>query len=152
MGKYSTPIKKFVERIAEHTHPTKILAGYKWSPVPIEHVQGQCDLPMLCFLLPKISEKRKAVVITDGTLILRLGLSVERAHGPEKWMQQLETVLDALEYDAATPAVKDLSLGGALINPFSYEVRDAWETDTTVNFEIEITLRPNFTGRGDRRT
>lgn len=152
MARYSTILQAVIDRITAHTKPTKRLAGWRFAegaPITSE-VEGQKDYPIARMLIPDMPEKEHdQLPLIQGTMIIKLVVSTERAKGIVAHVKAVETFADALDLDDTD---LDLLLGGIMSKPFAINIHDPFtpENGISINTSVTMTVTPLESARGGR--
>jgi hypothetical protein len=147
---YSTPIAALVARMAYHTGGTgRLLEGYSWHDLPVEHQDGPSDLPAVQLFLPDMQEEYRSARLGDGKLDIRLTVSVARSAGVAALMFAVEEVINASETNHVTGLI-DPSLGGTLAKPFDVAVVEPFATGLSLTAQISLACKVRPFERGKR--
>lgn len=158
MGKYSTPVQDFVQRLSFHAAPAtppRLLTGYRWElenglAVPTESTAGYSDMPAIRLYLPSIRDTFRPARFVDGTLEIKLHIAAARQEGIVNWIKRVETVMDALQYKPQ--AQRETAALAGTLRHFDWSMTDNFIAGNSLIAQIIVTAHPAARSVGGRRT
>ncbi len=153
MSVYGNPISALIDRLAYHTttglDPARMLDGWKWFDMPLEHPDGQQDFPSLQLFLPDISETSRNA-FGQGALRVKLSVSVARnqVKAVAALMDGVAAVINAIETD--TNGNIDVTLNRTIKTKAEFSAGNGFSSPNALTLEVIVSLMPKLFERGQR--
>lgn len=144
MGRYSTVIADVLARLAYQTvadqSPPRILAGFKYEPIPRVHLEGWTDLPGIAVFIPSAAGQFRPARLTQGTIKIMIAVAVKKDDGMTALFEAMEKVIDALQ---TKPDGTDAAavLNGTMKH-FDWSMSENFVVDLSITGQITINAEP----------
>lgn len=141
-------VQEIIDRLNYHVGTGKLIAGYKWEPVPTKESEGKRDLPSLRMFPPSINEEMIDNCDGRSQIELPFTLSTKREDGIVAHIQAFSKVKNAI--DTGTDDVVLTDLGLTANDPIQFRSVNPAVDELSITTEFTVTFLTRRFVRGSR--